>query len=201
MARGLLDNPAQANDQEATAVSWKIRLVPLLVAAATLVVPVPVHAGTGTAADPRGDVTGAGDPRSDITAVDISYAAGSVTLGMTVAQPEKPSSRNWVEGDTGILWTIFHPSGGEYEANFSAFDDGPAGSLFDPADTELCKGQVSAQYTPDGRYTVTFPASCLGDPASLSITSELGYDDIAAGKGPSEDVAPDGYEECCSVTP
>jgi len=177
------------------------RTLVVLVAVATLVSLPSAQATTASHTDPTGDVTGAGDARADIVTVDAAYAGGTITLGLAVAKPEAPSSRNWVDGDTGIFWTIFHPSGAEFEANFSAFDDGPSGSLFDENEVVVCDDQVSATFGTDGRYSVSFPSSCLGDPASISVTAEIGYDDIAAGKGPSEDVAPDNEEECCSVAP
>lgn len=179
----------------------KLKMLPLLAAAATLALAGPAGATAAAHADPQGDVSGAGDPRADITGVDVNYGGGTITLGLTLATPEAPTTRNWIEGDSGIYWTLFHPSGAEYEANFSAFDDGLYGSLFDEAEKEVCRGQVKAAYTADQRYTVTFPASCLGSPANLEITSEIGYDDIAAGKGASEDSAPDDGESCCIVTP
>ena len=174
--------------------------LPLALAAATLALPVPAGATSASHTDPRGDVSGAGDPRSDIIGVDITNTGGTVTVGMSLANPEVPTSRNWVEGDTGIFWTLFVGET-EYEVNFSSFDDGLYGSMFDEAEKEMCKGQVKAAYGADKRYTASFPSSCLGDPPELSVTSEMGYDDIASGRGPSEDVAPDDSEDCCTVTP
>ncbi|MGH9023680.1 MAG: hypothetical protein ACRDV9_11390, partial [Acidimicrobiia bacterium] len=90
--------------------------------------------------------------------------------------------------------------GAEYDVNFSAFDDGLYASLSDDDDKEVCKGMAKAAFGADKRYSVSFPSSCLGDPASFTITSEIGYDDIASGRGASEDSAPDDLNDCCVVT-
>jgi hypothetical protein len=174
---------------------------PLMVAAATLAFQVPAGATATSYADPAGDPDGAGDARADITRMDINYAGGTVTVGLTLANPEAPTSRNWIDGDSGIYWTLLHPNGQEYEVNFSSFDDGLYGSMFDEQEKEVCRGQVKAAYGADKRYTATFPASCLGNPANLLVTADMTYDDIASGRGPSEDLAPDDEEFCCAVTP
>lgn len=179
----------------------KSMALPLLVAAAALAGPAsPAGATSASHADPKGDVTGAGDPRADITAVDIDYSGGRVSVGMTLVNPEAPTSRNWIEGDTAIFWTLV-VGGTEYEVNFSSFDDGLYGSVFDAAEKEVCRGQAKAAYGADKRYTVSFPSSCLGNPASMMMSGEIGYDDIASGRGPSEDFTPDGDDDCCMVTP
>jgi hypothetical protein len=173
---------------------------PLLLAAATLVFPLPAEATSAAHDDPTGDATGSKDPRADITKVGISYVGGTITLATAVVNPEAPTTRNWIDGDSSVEWTIFHPDGGEYWANFSAFATGLAGSLWTEQDKELCKGQVKPSFA-DGKYSVSFPASCLNNPKELSISGDIAYDDIAAGRGKSEDAAPDDEGECCKVTP
>ena len=175
-------------------------LIPLVLAAATLAWPAPAQATSASHQDPVGDATGAKDPRADITTVDVSYIGGMITVGLTVVNPEPPTSRNWIDGDSGIFWTVF-VNDDEYEVNFSAFEDGLSGALYDPQEKEICNGQAKATFGADNRYVVTFPASCLGNPPEITITSELTYDDIASGRGISEDVAPDNEEDCCDVTP
>lgn len=178
----------------------KVMVFPLLVAAAALAVHGSAGATAASYTDPQGDVAGAGDSRADIIGVDVNYSGGTITMGMTLVNPEAPTSRNWVDGDSGIYWTVFHPSGAEYDVNFSAFDDGLYASLSDDDDKEVCKGMAKAAFGADKRYSVSFPSSCLGDPASFTITSEIGYDDIASGRGASEDSAPDDLNDCCVVT-
>lgn len=178
----------------------KTLAIPLVIAALTLAFQLPAGATSASIDDPTGDPDGAKDPRADITKVGISYVGGTITLATAVVNPEAPTTRNWVDGDSSIDWTIFHPDGGEYWANFSAFASGPAASLFTEQDKELCKGQVKPSFA-DGKYSVSFPASCLNNPADLSIASDIAYDDIASGRGKSEDKAPDDEGECCKVTP
>lgn len=178
----------------------KLLAVPLLVAAATLAFQLPAGATSASHDDPTGDPNGSKDPRADITKVGISYIGGTITLATTVVNPEAPTSRNWVDGDSSVEWTIFHPDGGEYWANFSSFATGLAGSLWTEQDKELCKGQVKPSFA-NGTYSVSFPASCLSDPKELSISGDIAYDDIASGRGKSEDAAPDDEGECCKVTP
>ena len=178
----------------------KTLVIPLALAALTLVFPMPAGATVAAADDPTGDSSGAKDPRADITKVGIAYVGGTITLATAVVNPEAPTSRNWIDGDTSVDWTIFHPDGGEYWANFSAFATGPAASLWTEQDKELCKGQVKPSFA-DGKYSVSFPASCLADPKNLTISTDIAYDDIAAGRGKSEDAAPDDEGECCGVTP
>jgi hypothetical protein len=172
-------------------------VIPLVIAAATLAFQAPAGATSAHHDDPTGD---AKDPRADITRTGISYVGGTITLATALLNPEAPTSRNWVDGDTSIDWTIFHPDGGEYWANFSAFPQGLAGSLWTEQDKELCKGQVKPSFA-DGKYSVSFPASCLNNPKDLAIASDIAYDDIASGRGKIEDAAPDGEVECCTVTP
>ena len=176
-------------------------LIPLVLAAATLAIPLPAQATSANHNDPTGDAAGAKDPRADVTVVDISYTGGTITVGAAVVNPETPTTRNWTDGDSAVIWTLFHPNGQEYEVNFSPFNDGLYGSVFDPQDKHICQGQSKATFGADKRYVVSFPASCLGDPAHLTVTVEFTYDDIAAGKGKTEDVAPDNEVECCRVTP
>lgn len=178
----------------------KVLVIPLVLAAAMLTFQPPAGATTASFDDPTGDPKPTNDPRADITKVGISYIGGTITLATALANPEAPTSRNWVDGDTSIDWTIFHPDGGEYWANFSAFASGLAGSLWTEDDKELCKGQVKPSFA-DGKYSVSFPASCLKDPKTLSIASDIAYDDIASGRGKQEDAAPDDEGECCTVTP
>lgn len=181
--------------------SRKTLVIPLLFAAATLALQVPAGATAASHDDPAGDATGAKDPRGDAIKVDINYAGGTITVGVLAANPEAPTTRNWIDGDSGIDWTLFHPNGQEYLVNFSAFADGLSGSLFDEKEKELCKGQAKATFGSDKRYVVSFPAACLQNPATLTVTAELTYDDIASGRGKSEDHAPDNEEDCCEVTP
>lgn len=179
----------------------KTLVIPLAFAAATLAFPVPPAGATAASHnDPTGDATGAKDPRGDATVVDIDYSSGTITVGIQAANPETPTTRNWIDGDSGIDWTLFHPNGQEYLVSFSAWSDGLHGYVFDEAEKELCKGQGRATFA-NGRYAVSFPAACLGNPANLTVTAELTYDDIASGRGKSEDHAPDNEEDCCEVTP
>lgn len=178
----------------------KLLAVPLLVATATMVFQLPAGAASAAIDDPTGDAKGSGDARADITKVGISYTGGTITLATAVANPEAPNTRNWIDGDSSAEWTLFHPDGGEYWANLSAFASGLSGSLWTEQDKELCKGQVKAAFT-DGKYMVSFPAACLNNPKDLSIAGDIAYDDIAAGRGKSEDSAPDDEGECCKVTP
>ena len=104
----------------------KMLVIPLVFAAATLVFPVPPAGATVAAIDdPTGDAKGSKDARADITKVGISYAGGTITLATAVVNAEAPTSKNWIDGDTSVEWTIFHPDGGEYWANFSGFRQRP----------------------------------------------------------------------------
>ena len=178
----------------------KLLVIALVLASATLSFQAPAGATVGSIDDPTGDAKGGKDPRGDITKVGISYVGGTITLATAVANAEAPTSKNWVDGDTSVEWTIFHPDGGEYWANFSGFASGPDASLWTEQDKELCKDTVKPAFV-DGKYTVSFPASCLNNPAKLTISGDIAYDDLASGRGKSEDAAPDDEGECCEVTP
>ncbi|MGH9011205.1 MAG: hypothetical protein ACRDYF_15335 [Acidimicrobiia bacterium] len=179
----------------------KTLVIPLVFAAATLVLfQMPAGATVGSFDDAQGDAKGGKDARADITKIGISYVGGTITLATAVVNPEAPTSKNWVDGDTSVEWTIFHPDGGEYWANFSGFASGPDASLWTEQDKELCKDSVKPSFA-DGKYSVSFPASCLNNPAKLTISGDIAYDDIASGRGKSEDAAPDDEGECCEVTP
>ncbi len=179
----------------------KTLAIPLVIAALTLAFQMP-PAGATVAAhdDPTGDASGGKDARADITKVGISYVGGTITLATAVVNPEAPTTRNWIDGDSSVEWTIFHPDGGEYWANLSAFASGMDASLWTEQDKELCDDQVKPSFA-DGKYSVSFPASCLNNPKELSISGDIAYDDIASGRGKSEDMAPDDEGECCKVTP
>ena len=178
----------------------KTLVIALVIAAATLALQPPAGATVSSFDDPQGDANGGKDARADITKIGISYVGGTITLATSVVKPEAPTSKNWVDGDTSAEWTIFHPDGGEYWANFSGFASGPDASLWTEQDKELCKETVKPAYV-DGKYTVSFPASCQNNPAKLTISADIAYDDIASGRGKSEDAAPDDEGECCEVTP
>ena len=178
----------------------KMLVIPLVFAAATLALPMPAGATVGSQDDPTGDAKGGKDARADITKIGISYVGGTITLATAVANAEAPTSKNWVDGDTSVEWTIFHPDGGEYWANFSGFATGPDASLWTEQDKELCKDSVKPSFA-DGKYIVSFPASCLNNPPKLTISGDIAYDDIQSGRGKSEDSAPDDEGECCEVTP
>ncbi|HKY75431.1 MAG TPA: hypothetical protein VJS45_04780 [Acidimicrobiia bacterium] len=178
----------------------KTLVIALVLAAASLLFPSPAGATVGSVDDPTGDAKGGKDARADITKVGISYVGGTITLATSVVNPEAPTSKNWIDGDTSVEWTIFHPDGGEYWANFSGFASGPDASLWTEQDKELCKESVKPAFV-DGKYTVSFPASCLNNPPKLTISGDIAYDDIASGRGKSEDAAPDDEGECCEVTP
>src|SRR5688572_14970636 len=109
--------------------SRKMLVIPLIFAAATLALQAPAGATAAGHDDPVGDANGAKDPRGDAIKVDINYAGGTITVGVLAANPEAPTTRNWIDGDSGIDWTVFHPNGEEYLVNFSAFADGLSGSL------------------------------------------------------------------------
>ena len=178
----------------------KTLVFPLVVAALTLGFQLPAGATVASADDKTGDATGGKDPRGDITKVGISYVGGTITLATAVVNAEPPTTKNWIDGDTSVEWTIFHPDGGEYWANFSGFASGPDASLWTEQDKELCKDSVKPSFA-DGKYSVSFPASCLNNPKELTISGDIAYDDIASGRGKSEDAVPDDEGECCKVTP
>lgn len=178
----------------------KMLVIALVLASATLSFQPPAGATVASIDDPAGDASGGKDGRGDITKVGISNVGGTITLATAVVNPEAPTSKNWVDGDTSVEWTIFHPDGGEYWANFSGFATGPDASLWTEQDKELCKDTVKPAFV-DGKYTVSFPASCLNNPAKLTISGDIAYDDLASGRGKSEDAAPDDEGECCEVTP
>ena len=178
----------------------RMLVIPMVIAAASLAFQPPAGATVASHDDPQGDAKGGKDARGDITKVGISYVGGTITLATSVVNAEAPTSKNWVDGDTSVEWTIFHPDGGEYWANFSGFASGPDASLWTEQDKELCDDQVKPSFA-DGKYSVSFPASCLNNPPKLTISGDIAYDDIQSGRGKSEDTAPDDEGECCEVTP
>jgi hypothetical protein len=154
--------------------------------------------------DPAGDavVDGTQDPikegRVDIVRTRAVYEPGRITFTVQVDEPSDPSTdERWASDSTFANWEV--DTNGDGQADFEVqyyIDEGTYGGVVSKpgaAEPEIACEVETADYGPEG-YSITVPASCLGDPASLQYRVTMFYDtdpkDENADVG--SDVAPNG---------
>ena len=123
---------------------------------------------------------------------------------MTVGQGRDPNTdSNWLADATGlnyfVFWDVF--VNGEDTASFSASADDSSGAFIgyvDPASgSTICddsSGVQAAFYASTNQYAVSFPASCVGSPSSISLDAEWQYGQLDYTSPPDNGI-------CCTVSP
>jgi hypothetical protein len=149
-----------------------------------------------------------------ITAISADYTASTISLGITVGKATDPTTDpNWdpaqnPSGSTGVVWGIFvgNTTTPTWVADLDV--DNASGPptftgvivpLDDPS-APTCDGspQVTASFNVSANtYGLSFPASCVSDPASIQIEAVLEYSDGNTQYLDQEPTA----GPCCTVTP
>ncbi|HVW33173.1 MAG TPA: hypothetical protein VHL53_11590 [Acidimicrobiia bacterium] len=153
--------------------------------------------------DARGDVKNDSDapaaqPEADILSTTVDYRSDGIVFSMLVDRPTDPATDpHWSNaGTTGALWLI--DTNGDKTADYVvalAQDDAGhyAAAVGKPTDDNPgCLG--TAGRGPNGEFTATVPAGCIGTPASFRFVAVMSWDtdpnnDSAPVMG---DAAPDG---------
>ncbi len=141
-----------------------------------------------------------------ISQVSDDYTATTITLTMTVGNATNPTTDpNWSNSSSVIKWALF--TDGSTTQSYGATEDVVAGEFAGavtttPADTAACgasTGVTTTFATTANTYGMSFPASCVGSPSSLTIEASWAY---ASGDTTYEAALPaTGEAPCCSVTP
>ena len=148
-----------------------------------------------------------------ISAISVDYTPSTITLGITVGRATDPTTDpNWdpamvpSENATGIVWNIF--VGGSATPTWAAVatdEDNPSGppsfiggvlSYVDPT-SGVCAGTTSFS-TSANTYGLSFPASCVSNPASIAVDAEFLYSNAGT---QDADIEPADGSACCSATP
>ena len=151
-----------------------------------------------------------------IATVSADYGSSSVTFTMTVGKATDPTTDpNWLnETQTKVSWNIATASSttptyvaeadsssntpGTYNGVVSSVGSG--GSLTKACDHST--GVTASFSVPNNQYTLSFPPSCLGSPASFTVQALMSY---VPGSGSTLETAaapgtPQSFSSCCSVT-
>ena len=169
------------------------------------------------------------DPRPCSSSVDdgiciswlsVQYSIGRISLTMTVGKASHPKTDpNWQGSDlTNVSWNIFvnKSTAPTYQAIAADVLIGASGS---PVSSGELSGGIwnlpDKGYTCDGNtdsveasydlsaniYDITFPASCVGTPSTLSVQALWSYDTTEGTGVPRIVSSPDGKDAaCCSVS-
>ncbi len=172
-----------------------------------LIVANPAGATSATYSDPR-PCSAAINSGVCISEVSVDYTATTVTVGMTVGQATDPSSDpNWLDtaDATFVGWVLcVDPSGDSCPYDVKAGDfsgDSFVGVVDSASPAEVVCGTtdgVLASFdVATNSYQVSFPASCINSPSSLSAGGHWDYDDdgtVVTYEAPTQG-------PCCSVVP
>jgi hypothetical protein len=154
--------------------------------------------------DPAGDafVDGTQAPikegRVDIVRSRAVYEPDRITFAVQVDQPSDPGEdERWASDSTFANWEV--DTNGDGNADFEVqyyIDEGTYGGVVSKqgaAGPEIACEVETAGYGPEG-YSVTVPASCLGEPASLQYRVTMFYDTNPKDENAdvASDVAPNG---------
>jgi hypothetical protein len=158
----------------------------------------------GKLGDPKGDtfIDGTQDPikeaRADIIRARAVYQPGAIALGMQVDQPTDPRTDDrWASEATFATWSLDTNGDGtpDFEVQYFVHEGQFGGSVSRPgaADGGVVCDVSAADYGPEG-YSVAFPSSCIGEPASFSYRVTMLYDTNPKDENAdvASDVAPNG---------
>jgi hypothetical protein len=150
-----------------------------------------------------------------ISGVSADYGTSTVSLGMTVGQATDPDTDpNWLNTDfnTEVVWLI--AVGGSTTASYVAEADSNfnspgtfSGIVFSATTFDTLCAQITgvdATFSvSSNEYDVSFPASCIQSPSSLSVQATRAYDTNSDSLGTiaSAPGTPDAFVSCCTVTP
>jgi hypothetical protein len=152
-----------------------------------------------------------------ISTVSVDYETATVTLAMTVGKATDPSTDpNWLTADfpTEVVWGISTGSAATTPAYIAEADSnlntpGTFSGVVTPGSspiTTLCdstKGVTVSFDLAANEYSLSFPSSCIGSPASLSVQAGWDYSTAANNAGVSAAAPgdPQTFSTCCTVTP
>lgn len=169
-------------------------LAVLLAVAAISVFAYSARGTTNGLTDAAGDVA---EPKADILSTSATYADGQITLSMAVTTATDPNTDpNWNNNQSGLGWGL--DTNGDGTVDFAAlYGKVGAGVLLPDLATVKC--QANKTYSPNSQvqYSMRFPASCIGSPASVRFAAGMRYGN---GTTTVEDSAPDNQQVCCAVT-
>lgn len=139
---------------------------------------VPVVSTSGD--DARGDARYAG---GDLVGWDAAALTGSYRLGATIRAGYPFESSPWRFGRSNVQWVV-DPEGDGPRFTVAVFGrwDHAWASVFNDDDGQLVCRVTPTFATPEqtqpaaGRYDVTVPASCLGDPAAVRVWVGAGFE-------------------------
>ncbi len=141
-----------------------------------------------------------------IAQVSDDYTATTITLTLTVGAATDPTTDpNWANSGSIIKWALYTDGAttSSYSASESVSSDQFVGAVTtSPADTAACdasSGVTTTFSTTANTYALSFPASCLGSPTSLTVEATWSY--LDDGTTYSAALPATGTAPCCSVTP
>lgn len=165
-------------------------LLVLLLIAALIAVPGPSGAESECVEDATGDVedrtsnTLTDQAEADILAACTSYSPESLEIAVRVAQPTDPATDPaWADFNSAVGAAIDVDGDGEeeFDANFGRFPDGQLRTSVFVHDSSEQACTAAGRF--DGtRYLMTIPASCIGNPAAVSVAAFIFYSSSVAGQ-------------------
>ena len=141
-----------------------------------------------------------------IAQVSDDYTATTITLTLTVGAATDPTSDpNWANSGSLIKWALY--TDGATTSSYSASESVSSGQFTgtvtsSSSSTVACdasSGVTTSVSTTANTYALSFPASCLGSPTSLTVQATWSY--VDDGTTYSAAVPATGTAPCCSVTP
>ena len=163
-------------------------------------------ATTGTYTDPR-PCSASVNQGICISTVTADYGTSSITLTMTVGQATNPNTDpNWVSGPlpppTYVGWVICLDSTGAncpYLALVGELDGTFSAGVVTYPDTgpNLCTAATPSYDLSANTYSVSFPASCVGNPSQITVGALWHYDNngtVLTYSSPTDN-------PCCDATP
>lgn len=144
------------------------------------------YAGTMCGSDPTGDVMNLEDDgatidedRADITGYCVNYGATEISLSLTVDNPTDPTEDvNWNGSLIGWFIDVQDDGAGDYFAAGTLNDAGELAGVVEDVNVEGEAAEVceaTFEYA-DGRFTITLPNDCIGDPDTVSVSAGYVYD-------------------------
>ena len=198
-----------------------------MTAGPVLLVAASAGATTGTYNDPR-PCSPSTNSGVCIAEVSAAYTGSTITLSMVVGHATDPTTdANWKSQNSELNWNIY--VNGESQSHSYAALAGdntitPTADIHGPflgvvgrnvhapglgGFPILCdwtSGVVLSADTASNEYTISFPASCIGDPSSVAVQAAWTYDTSggtgsAGPGGPVLSFTSPASASCCTVTP
>jgi len=189
--------------------SWRLVAVFIaglgVVAVQSLLLATPVSASTSTYSDPR-LCSATVNEGVCIAAMSAGDDGTTISLTMTVGHATDPESDpNWKSWNSGFNWDLyidgasqaeFYARAGDYTVTSNEKEYlGPflgevakrlmlPGLGGQPLQCDWTSGVVPSVNTTSNQLSISFPASCIGNPSSLSVAASWQYD-TGGGKAPA----------------